>query len=101
MKKPVKRSKSKSARKAKPQIQDPRPSRSVREVEDQENHKSQGRTKIKRKSVAPKARAKLKNVAKKAATAAVVAAGLAALDTALGELKPKEGAAADKTEPKE
>ena len=33
---------------------------------------------------------KLKQVAKKTATAAVVAAGVAALDTALGELKPGE-----------
>jgi hypothetical protein len=33
---------------------------------------------------------KLKQVAKKTATAAVVAAGVAALDTALGELKPEE-----------
>ena len=32
----------------------------------------------------------LKQVAKKTATAAVVAAGVAALDTALGELKPGE-----------
>jgi hypothetical protein len=40
-------------------------------------------------------------VAKKAATAAVVAGGLAALDAALGALKPKEGAVSDKTEPKE
>ena len=33
---------------------------------------------------------KLKQVAQKTATAAVVAAGVAALDTALGELKPGE-----------
>jgi hypothetical protein len=48
--------------------------------------------------------AKLKQVAKKTATAAVVAAGVAALDTALGELKTgkKElaGRASDDTETK-
>ena len=47
---------------------------------------------------------KLKQVAKKTATAAVAAAGLAALDTALGELKPGEkgraARASDDTETK-
>jgi hypothetical protein len=47
---------------------------------------------------------KLKQVAKKTAAAAVVAAGLAALDTALGELKPGEkgqaARASDDTETK-
>jgi hypothetical protein len=51
-----------------------------------------------------RASSKLKHVAKKAATAAVVAAGLAALDTALGELNPKKSgsddSASDKSEPK-
>jgi len=70
-----------------------------REVEDQENHESEAARNTK-KSVAPKTRSKLKTVAKKAATAAVFAGGLAALDAALGALKPKEGAASDKTEPK-
>jgi hypothetical protein len=48
---------------------------------------------------------KLKEVAKKTATAAVVAAGVAALGTALGELKTgkkeQAGRASDDTEPKE
>ena len=47
---------------------------------------------------------KLKQVAKKTATAVVVAAGVAALDTALGELKTgkkeQAGRTSDDTEPK-
>jgi hypothetical protein len=47
---------------------------------------------------------KLKQIAKKTATAAVVAAGVAALDTALGKLKPGEkgqaARASDDTETK-
>ena len=43
-----------------------------------------------KKASVRKAGSKLKQVAKKAATAAVVAAGVAALDTARGELKPEK-----------
>jgi hypothetical protein len=56
------------------------------------------------KTAKPKTgRAKLKNVAKKAATAAAVAGGLAALNAAIGELAPAKKAPAggsDDTKPK-
>jgi hypothetical protein len=48
-----------------------------------------------RKVVAPKAPIELKTVVKKAATAAIVAAGLAALDTALEVLKPNDDSPAE------
>ena len=43
-----------------------------------------------KKTSVRKAGSKLKQVAKKTATAAVVAAGVAALDTARGELQPEK-----------
>jgi len=57
-----------------------------------------------KKTAVRKPASTLKQVAKKTAAAAVVAAGLAALDTALGELKPGEkgraARASDDTETK-
>ena len=103
MKKPVKRGKSKSASKrgaGKSKTAKSAKSKSAKS-KTKKITKAKAARKSKRRLVAPKARSKLKTVAKKAATAAVVAGGVASLDAALGALKPKEGAASDKTEPKE
>ena len=109
MKKAVKRGKSKTKTKtktkSKTQVQDGQVHIEAcgRQVEGQENDKSEDGPKSEEDDTPP-AGTKLKHVAKKAATAAVVAAGLAALDTALGELNPKksgsDASASDKSEPK-
>ena len=61
--------------------------------------KLKGRAPTKAKSSArrtvPKSRSKLKNVARKVAKAAVVAAGVAAVGTALGELSSRNEAPAE------
>jgi hypothetical protein len=102
MKKPVKRGKSKSASKRAGKSKTAKSAKSKSaKSKTKKTTKAKAARKSKKRSVAPKGRSKLKTVAKRAATAAVVAGGLAALDAALGALKPKEGAASDKTEPKE
>ena len=83
MKKPAKRAKSKSGVKSK----------AKKATKAKRSAKS-------KKTLIPKAGSKLKRVAKKAA----VAAGVAAIGTALSELKPEqekaEGTSSDETEPK-
>src|SRR6187401_2420208 len=88
MKKAVKRGKSKTKTKTKTKVRKTTKAKTARKA---------------KKMTPRRAGTKLKHVAKKAATAAVVAAGLAALDTALGELNPKksgsDASASDKSEP--
>ena len=104
MKKAVKRGKSKTKAKSKTKSKAAK-STSKRAVKSKAKKTTKAKTARKAKKVTPRrAGTKLKHVAKKAATAAVVAAGLAALDTALGELNPKksgsDASASDKSEPK-
>ena len=79
--------------------------KAVKRAKSKTKKTAKAKTARKAKKMTPRrAGSKLKHVAKKAATAAVVAAGLAALDTALGELNPKksgsDASASDKSEPK-
>src|SRR6478672_3586535 len=110
MKKAVKRGKSKTKTKSKTKSKTAK-SKTAKSTSRRAAAKSKVRkttkakTARKAKKVTPRrAGTKLKHVAKKAATAAVVAAGLAALDTALRELNPKksgsDASASDKSEPK-
>jgi hypothetical protein len=109
MKKAVKRGKSKTKTKTKSKSKTK--SKTAKSTSKRAAAKSKVRkttkakTARKAKKMTPRrAGTKIKHVAKKAATAAVVAAGLAALDTALGELNPKksgsDASAPDKSEPK-
>jgi hypothetical protein len=88
MKKAVKRAKSKSSAKratVKLKTKQMTKAKAVRKTKKTTKAKVARET---RKVVVPKAPIELKTVVKKAATAAIVAAGLAALDTALDVLKP-------------
>ena len=103
MKKAVKRGKSKTKSKGKSKAAKSTSKRAAAKSKTKKTAKA--KTARKAKKMTPRrAGSKLKHVAKKAATAAVVAAGLAALDTALGELNPKksgsDASASDKSEPK-
>jgi dsDNA-specific endonuclease/ATPase MutS2 len=87
MKKAVKRAKSKSSAKratVKLKTKQMTKAKAVRKTKKTTKAKVARET---RKVVVPKAPIELKTVVKKAATAAIVAAGLAALDTALDALK--------------
>ena len=97
MKKPAKRAKAKSSAKGTKR----KSRRSAKAV--QATSKTKSKTSTKRRTPSkerpatqakpyagvsiPKTRSKLKDVAKKAATAAIVAAGVAVVDTAVGELR--------------
>jgi len=106
MKKAVKRGKSKTKTKSKTKSKTAKSTSKKRAVAKSKVRKTtKAKTARKAKKVTPRrAGTKLKHVAKKAATAAVVAAGLAALDTVLGEVNPKksgsDASASDKSEPK-
>jgi hypothetical protein len=91
MKKRAKQAKSKSSKRA---MVKPKAKKTTRARTSSRSKKTAARTPA----------SKLKQVAKKTATAAVAAAGVAALDTALGELKPgakrQAAPASDDTETK-
>jgi hypothetical protein len=87
MKKAVKRTKSKSSAKRAAVKLKMTKAKAARKTKTKKTTKAKV-TRETRKVAVPKAPIELKTVAKKAATAAIVAAGLAALDTALDALKP-------------
>ena len=109
MKKPAKRAKSKPAAKARKRKSE-RSAKAIR-AKSKTKSKSKSKASTKRRTrskerpatqaepaaslTIPKTRSSLKEVAKKAVAAAIVAAGVAAVDTALGELNSEKKAPAD------